>query len=68
VHGKKCRFLVCIDDYSRFLVMAEHFSHEPKTMEVTALLGRQKTLPKVILSNPASSSRSNGKDGADSMG
>jgi len=40
VHGKKYWFLICIDDYSRFLVMAEQFSHEPKTSEVTALLER----------------------------
>ena len=41
VHGKKCRFLICIDDYSRCLVVAEQFNHEPKTKEVTALLEKQ---------------------------
>jgi len=51
VHGKKHWFLVCIDDYSRFLVLAEQFSHEPKTSEVTALLERQNRLPKAILSD-----------------
>ena len=51
VHGKKHWFLICIDDYSRFLVSAEQFSHEPKTKEVTALLERQNRLPKAILSD-----------------
>jgi len=31
VHSKKYRFLICIDDYSRFLVVAAQFNHEPKT-------------------------------------
>jgi len=51
VHGKKYWFLICIDDYSRFLVVAEQFNHEPKTKEVTALLERQKRLPRAILSD-----------------
>jgi len=51
VQGKKFWFLMCIDDYSRFLVAAEQFNHEPKTREVTALLERQKRLPKAILSD-----------------
>jgi len=51
VHGKKFWFLVCIDDYSRFLVLAEQFDHDPKTREVTALLEKQKRLPKAILSD-----------------
>jgi transposase InsO family protein len=51
VHGKKYWFLVCIDDYSRFLVMTEQFDHEPKTMEVTALLEKRKRLPRAILSD-----------------
>jgi len=51
VHGKKYWFLICIDDYSRFLVLAEQFNHEPKTKEVTALLEKQKRLPRAILSD-----------------
>jgi transposase InsO family protein len=51
VHGKKYWFLVCIDDYSRFLVLTEQFDHEPKTREVTALLAKQNRLPKAILSD-----------------
>jgi len=51
VQGKKYWFLVCIDDYSRFLVLAEQFDHELTTGEVTALLQKQKRLPKAILSD-----------------
>jgi transposase InsO family protein len=51
VQGKRYWFLMCIDDYSRFLVAAEQFNHEPKTKEATALLERQKRLPKAILSD-----------------
>jgi transposase InsO family protein len=51
VHGGKHWFLVCIDDYSRFLVAAEQFDHDPRTEEVTALLERQRRHPKAILSD-----------------
>jgi len=51
VHGKKFWFLVCIDDYSRFLVLAEQFDHDPKTREVTALLEKQRRHPRAILSD-----------------
>jgi len=51
VHGKKYWFLICIDEYSRFLVVAEQFNHEPGTKEVTALLEGQKRLPKAMLSD-----------------
>jgi len=51
VQGKKHWFLVCIDDYSRFLVLAEQSDREPKTEEVTTLLERQKRHPKAILSD-----------------
>jgi transposase InsO family protein len=51
VHGKKFWFLVCIDDYSRFLVCAEQFDHELTTAETVAVLEKQKRLPKAILSD-----------------
>ena len=51
VHGKKYWFLICIDDHSRFLAVAAQFNHEPKTREVTALLEKQKRIPKAILSD-----------------
>jgi transposase InsO family protein len=57
VQGRKHWFLVCIDDYSRFLVLAEQFDHEPGTEEVTALLERQKRHPKAILSDHGSQLR-----------
>jgi len=36
VQGKKWWFLVCINDYSRFIVCAEQFDHELTTAEATA--------------------------------
>jgi IS30 family transposase len=51
VQGKKYWFLVCIDDYSRFLAVAEQFDHDPTTKDVTGLLERQKRKPKQILSD-----------------
>ena len=54
VQGKKYWFLVCIDDYSRFIVCAEQFDHELTTAETTAVLEKQETLPKAILSDHGS--------------
>ncbi|PIU59569.1 hypothetical protein COS86_03570, partial [Candidatus Bathyarchaeota archaeon CG07_land_8_20_14_0_80_47_9] len=54
VQGKKYWFLVCIDDYSRFIVSAEQFEHELTTAEVTAVLEKQQRLPKAILSDHGS--------------
>jgi transposase InsO family protein len=51
VQGKKYWFLVCIDDYSRYLAVAEQFDHDPTTKDVTDLLERQKRKPKQILSD-----------------
>lgn len=51
VHGRKHWFLVCIDDYSRYLLIAEQFNHDPATQEITALLERTKGKPKHILSD-----------------
>jgi IS30 family transposase len=51
VQGKKYWFLVCIDDCSRFIVVAEQFDHELTTDEVTAVLEKQKRFPKAILSD-----------------
>jgi IS30 family transposase len=51
VRGKKYWFLVCIDDYSRFIVSAEQFDRELTTANVTSVLERQKRLPKAILSD-----------------
>jgi IS30 family transposase len=51
VQGKKYWFLVCIDDYSRFIIAAEQFDHELTTAETAAVLEKQKRLPKAILSD-----------------
>ena len=51
VQGKKYWFLVVIDDYSRFLVLAEQFDHDPTTKDVTDLLEQQKRKPKHLLSD-----------------
>jgi len=54
VQGKKWWFLVCIDDYSRFIVSTEQFDHELTTAETVAVLERQGRLPKAILSDHGS--------------
>jgi len=62
VQGKKYWFLVCIDDYSRFIIAAEQFEHELTTAEVTAVLESQKRLPKAILSDHGSQFKEQWKD------
>jgi transposase InsO family protein len=54
VQGKKYWFLVCIDDYSRFIVCAEQFDHELTTAETVAVLEKQKRFPKAVLSDRGS--------------
>lgn len=49
VQGKKYWFLVCIDDFSRFIVVAEQFDHDPTTAETAAVLEKQKRFPRAIL-------------------
>jgi hypothetical protein len=63
VQGKKYWFLVCIDDYSRFIIAAEQFEHELTTPEVTAVLEKQKKLPKAILSDHGSQFKEQRKTG-----
>ena len=62
VQGKKYWFLVCIDDYSRFIISAEQFDHELTTAETVAVLERQKRLPKAILSDHGSQFKEQWKD------
>lgn len=62
VQGKKYWFLACIDDYSRFLVATEQFSHDPKTKDVTGLLERQDRKPKKILSDHGKQFKEDWKD------
>lgn len=49
VQGKKWWFLVCIDDFSRFIVAAEQFDHDLTTAETAAVLDRVGRLPRAIL-------------------
>jgi len=49
VQGKKYWFVVCIDDYSRFIIAAEQFDHDPTTVETVAVLEKQRRLPEAIL-------------------
>ena len=62
VQGKKYWFLVCIDDYSRFIICADQFDHELTTAETVAVLGRQGRLPKAILSDHGSQFKEQWKD------
>ena len=62
VQGKKYWFVVCIDDYSRFLVVAEQFSHDPTTKDVVDLLERQGRKPKKILSDHGKQFKEDWKD------
>lgn len=38
VQGKKWYFLICIDDYSRYIVAAEQFNHCPNILEILAAI------------------------------
>jgi IS30 family transposase len=62
VQGKRYWFLVCMDDYSRFIVCAEQFDHELTTAETVAVLERRGRLPKAILSDHGSQFKEQWKD------
>ena len=47
--GKKYYFLVCIDDYSRFLLSIHQFNHCPTTKELTDELDKMNVKPEKIL-------------------
>lgn len=47
--GKKYYFVVCIDDYSRFLLTLELFEHCPTTKEITSVLQKLDIKPEKIL-------------------
>lgn len=38
VQGKKHWFLICIDDYSRYIIAAEQFDHAPSIPEIISIL------------------------------
>lgn len=49
VGGKSYWFLICIDDFSRFVVCAEQFDHQLTTAETVTALERVGRFPKAIL-------------------
>jgi hypothetical protein len=51
VQGKKYWFFVCIDDYSRYLLVAEQFDHAPTSREITKLLEKLPQKPEKILTD-----------------
>jgi len=51
LRGRKFWFPVCVDDYSRYLLVCERLDHEPTTEELTRLLGRLPRKPEKILTD-----------------
>jgi len=51
LHGRKYWFPVCVDDYSRYLLVCERFDHEPTTDELTGLLEKLRRKPEKILTD-----------------
>lgn len=51
VQGQEYWFLVCIDDYSRYLLLADQLDHCPSTKEITARLETLAGRPKGILTD-----------------
>lgn len=53
VQGKKYWFVICIDDYSRYLLLAESVDHCPTTREITTMLGKLSRRPRKLLTDNA---------------
>ena len=53
IQGRKYWFVICIDDYSRYLLIAEQFDHCPSTKEITFLLDKLPNKPKKLLTDNA---------------
>ena len=51
LRGRKHWFPVCVDDYSRYLLICERFDHEPTTDELTGLLERLPRKPEKVLTD-----------------
>ncbi|MEM3519856.1 MAG: DDE-type integrase/transposase/recombinase [Candidatus Hadarchaeales archaeon] len=51
LHGQRYWFPICVDDYSRYLLLFECLDHEPTTDELTELLDRCSRKPKNILTD-----------------
>ncbi|KXA97365.1 hypothetical protein AKJ39_03390 [candidate division MSBL1 archaeon SCGC-AAA259J03] len=50
-HGQKHYFLVCVDDYSRYLLLFQQLDHQPTTLEITTLLEKLQRKPEKILTD-----------------
>lgn len=53
LQGRKYWFVICIDDYSRYLLLAEQFDHCPSTREITSLLDKLARKPSKLLTDNA---------------
>lgn len=51
VQGQKYYFPVCVDDYSRYILLCKEFDHEPTTEEITRLLEGLRRRPEKILTD-----------------
>ncbi|HID60357.1 MAG TPA: transposase [Hadesarchaea archaeon] len=51
VGGRKYWFPVCVDDYSRYMLVCERFDHEPTTDEIIGLLKKLPRKPEKILTD-----------------
>ncbi len=53
LQGKKYYFVICIDDYSRYLILAEQLEHSPKIKEIEEMIESclEKHKPKNILTD-----------------
>ena len=67
VQGKKYWFLVCIDDYSRFIISAEQFEHELEKLKLQRFKKSNRSFRRLFCPIMDRSSKSNGRNGAVSM-
>lgn len=51
VRGKQYWFVICIDDYSRYLLLAEQLSHAPSIVEIGAMICKLRRKPESILTD-----------------
>lgn len=53
VQGKKYWFIICIDDYSRYMLLAEQLDHCPTTEDIILMLKKLSVKPENILTDNA---------------
>jgi len=51
LHGRKYWFPICVDDYSRYLLLCERFDHEPTTEDLIGLVDKLSRRPEKILTD-----------------